>query len=161
MKNSKLSKGVFLAFSLSLLFLLSCSTTQNRTSLPGKSLFDTTAVSKYSVLIKINQAEISGIMALKQVEDNQKKEWRGSLMNEFGIKAFDFIAPQGKCKLKNTIPFLNKWYIRRTIEADFAYMLWDAPQGKIVKGKSVETLPDGFVLKNEKRKIEYHFHLIE
>jgi hypothetical protein len=126
--------------------------------LPEKMLFDTTNVSKYRVLIKTKQAEISGIMVLKYID----KEWRGSLVNEFGIKAFDFVAPQGKCKLQNTISFLDKWYIRKTVEADFAFLLWDVAAGKTVKGKSLEQLPaGGFILKNEQRDIEYSFQHIE
>jgi hypothetical protein len=110
------------------------------------------------VLIKAKQADVSGILVLKHIDD----EWRGSLINEFGIKAFDFVAPPRKCKLQNTISFLNKWYIRKTVESDFAFLLWDAADGKIVKGKSFEQLPDGrFILKNEKRNIEYSFQLIE
>ena len=87
-------------------------------------------------------------------------EWRGSLINEFGIKAFDFISPQGKCKLQNTISFLDKWYIRKIVEADFVFLLWDA--GKQIKGKSLEQFSDGkFILKNEKRNIEYSFNYFE
>jgi hypothetical protein len=109
-------------------------------------------------LIKTGQAEISGIMVIKYMEN----EWRGSLINEFGIKAFDFIAPPGKCKLQNTISFLNKWYIRKTVESDFACLLWQAAEGKAVKGKRLEMLPDkGFILKNEKREMEYLFQYIE
>ncbi|GHT28408.1 hypothetical protein FACS189432_06300 [Bacteroidia bacterium] len=136
---------------------MSCNTAKNSV-LSGKTLFDTTKVSKYRILIKAKQAEVSGIMVLKYINN----EWRGSLINEFGIKAFDFVAPQGKCKLKNTISFLDKWYIRRTVESDFAFLLWNAAEGKAVKGKSLEQLPDGrFILKNEKRNIEYAFQFIE
>ena len=152
MKNSLL-----ISFLCSLLFV-SCSSTKNTVVSPGKILFDTSDISRYRVLIKTGQAEISGIMLIKYINN----EWRGSLVNEFGIKAFDFISPEGKCKLQNTIPFLDKWYIRRTIESDFTFLLWDAPAGKIKKGKSLEQFPDGrFVLKNEKRNIEYSFNYIE
>jgi hypothetical protein len=140
--------------------LASCVTTRNNAvvELSGSPLFDTTEVSKYRVLIKTGQAEITGILILKYIDD----EWRGSLINEFGIKAFDFIAPKGKCKLQNTISFLDKWYIRKTVEGDFAFLFWDAAQGKTVKGKSLQRLSDdGWLLKNEKRKIEYLFQKIE
>jgi hypothetical protein len=101
-------------------------------------------------------------MVIKYVPNSLKDEWRGSLINEFGVKAFDFVALQGKCKLQNTISFLDKWYIRKTVESDFAFLLWDVAAGKVVKGKCLEQLPDGgFILKNEKRNIEYSFQLIE
>ncbi|GHT01299.1 hypothetical protein AGMMS49525_01630 [Bacteroidia bacterium] len=141
---------------------MSCGSTKHTAVSSEKTLFDTTAVSKFRVLIKTGQAEISGIMIVKYVPNSLKDEWRGSLINEFGVKAFDFVAPQGKCKLHNTISFLDKWYIRKTVESDFAFLLWDAANGKTVKGKHFEQLPDGdFILKNEKRDIEYSFQLIE
>ena len=152
MKNSLL-----ISFLCSLLFV-SCSSTKNTVVSSGKTLFDTSNVSRYRVLIKTGQAEISGIMLIKYINN----EWRGSLVNEFGIKAFDFVSPKGKCKLKNPISFLDKWYIRQTIESDFTFLLWEAPAGKIKKGKSLEQFPDErFVLKNEKRNIEYSFNYIE
>jgi hypothetical protein len=97
-------------------------------------------------------------MILKYINN----EWRGSLINEFGIKAFDFNSPQGKCKLKNTISVLDKWYIRKTVESDFAFLLWNVTEGKSVQGKRLEQLPDGrTVLINEKRNIVYSFQPIE
>jgi len=152
MKNSLL-----ISFLCSLLFV-SCSSTKNTVVSSGETLFDTSNVSRYRVLIKTGQVEISGIMLIKYISN----EWRGSLVNEFGIKAFDFVSPNGKCKLKNTIPFLDKWYIRRTIESDFTFLFWGVPAGKIKKGKSLEQFQDGkFVLKNEKQNIEYSFNYIE
>ena len=145
--------------SLWLLFSFSCISTHDvpTQAVPHKSIFDFENVSEYRVLIKISQAELTGIMILKYMNT----EWRGSLINEFGIKAFDFIAPHEKCKLQNVISVLDKWYIRQTIEADFAYLLWNEQQGG-VKGKRLTQLPDGaFVLKNEKRGIEYLFQRID
>ena len=140
------------------LLLVSCSSTKNTVASSGKTLFDTSDVSKYRVLIKTGQAEISVIMLIKYINN----EWRGSLVNEFGIKAFDFVSPQGKCKLRNTISFLDKWYICRTIESDFTFLLWDIPAEKTRKGKSLEQFSnEKFVLKNEKRDIEYSFNYIE
>jgi len=149
-------RNSLLISSFCLLLFVSCSSTKSSAGYSAQTLFDTNNVSKYRVIIKTEQAEISGIMLVKFVDN----EWRGSLINEFGVKAFDFVASQGKCKLKNTISFLNKWYIRKTVEDDFAFLLWNAE--KQVKGKSLEQLSDGkFVLKNEKRNIEYLFNCIE
>jgi len=98
--------------------------------------------------------ELTGIAMFKYMND----EWRGTVMNEFGVKAFDFVAPQGKCKLQNVLPFMDKWYIRRTIVSDFSHLLWGVP----TKGKSLAVSADGaFVLKNEKYNIEYSFQPID
>jgi len=150
-------KNLLLISCFCLLLLASCSSTKNSASYSVQTLFDTTQVSKYRVLIKTDQAEISGIMLVKYIAN----EWRGSLVNEFGVKAFDFVAPQGKCKLQNAISFLNKWYIRKTVEADFAFLFWEATVGKQVKGKKFEQFSEEkFVLKNKKRNIEYSFNYI-
>ena len=145
--------------SLYVLLFVSCASSRNAPPqvTTGKSIFDTETVSEYRTLIKIKQAELSGIIIVKYLND----EWRGTLVNEFGVKAFDFIARKGKSRLQNVIPFLDKWYIRKTIESDFAYLLWEAQNGD-VKGKSIIKLSNGeFILKNEKRDIEYLFRQIE
>jgi hypothetical protein len=140
-----------------LLSLISCVVSRSDIA-PERFVFDMETLSKYKVRIKFEQVEMTGILIFKY----EDKEWRGSLINEFGIKAFDFIAPKGKCKLQNTISFLDKWYIRRTVEGDFAFLFWDTAQGKTVKGKSLQRLSEEeWLLKNEKRNIEYSFQKIE
>ncbi|MDR2692216.1 MAG: hypothetical protein LBB73_08015 [Dysgonamonadaceae bacterium] len=113
------------------------------------------SAAKYRMWISLKGKEISGIMAVKYVDN----AWRGSMINEFGVKAFDFIAAEeGKCRLLNTVSFLDKWYIRKTVESDLAAILWRLP----VKGKHFETTGSGQCrLVNEKRKIEYLFQQIE
>jgi hypothetical protein len=156
MKNSR-SINSFL-FSLCLLLLASCASTRNTSATGDGLLLDKGKTSRYQLLIKTNRSEITGIMLLKYTAD----EWRGSLMNEFGVKAFDLTAAKGKCRLQNILPLLDKWHIRRTIASDFAFLLWKAGQEKPDKGKSLERLPDGaFLLKNEKRHITYLFQPIE
>jgi hypothetical protein len=151
MKNS-------LLISLYLLLFAACVSTRDTSIAGDNPLFDKGKTSRYQLLIKVGSVKISGIMLLKYTAD----EWRGSLVNEFGVKAFDLIAPEGKCRLQNILPFLDKWYIRRTIASDLAFLLWKAGQGKPVKGKSIERLPEGaFILKNEKRHIEYLFQPVE
>jgi hypothetical protein len=153
MKNS-------LLISLCLSLFISCGSSRDASmtaSAGNNQLFDKEKVSRYQVLIKVKQSEITGIMILKYTGN----EWRGSLVNEFGVKAFDFILSERKSRLQNTIPFLDKWYIRRTIASDLSFLFWDASQGKKVKGKSWERRTDGmFVLRNEKRHIEYLFQPI-
>jgi hypothetical protein len=143
------------------LYLASCTSPRHAaTSGDGQrpELLDKGKTSRYHVLIQVNQLEITGILLLKYTAN----EWRGSLVNEFGIKAFDLTATKGKCRLQHLLPLLDKWYIRRTIASDLAFLLWNAGQGKPCKGKSLEQLPNGaFVLKNEKRHITYLFQPVE
>jgi hypothetical protein len=117
-------------------------------------MFDIGETSGYRVRIGAGQMEITGLLIVKYLHG----EWRGSLINEFGIKAFDLVATEKKCRLLNAVPFLDRWYIRRTIESDFTYLFRDAPKGKAVKNKRLTPTGGGsFVLKNEKRHIEYVF----
>ncbi|MDR0413383.1 MAG: hypothetical protein LBH61_06255 [Dysgonamonadaceae bacterium] len=147
-----------LLISLSAWLLASCSPLRDFPENDAHPLFDTEKTSRYRLLIRVKQAEITGIMVLKYTAG----EWRGSLMNEFGVKTFDWVASKGKCRLQNVLPFLDKWYIRRTIASDLTFLLGDAGRGKPVKGKSLEPFPDGgFLLKNEKRHIEYLFQPVE
>jgi hypothetical protein len=98
--------------------------------------------------------ELTGILIVKHVDG----EWRGSLINEFGIKAFDFIAGKQRCRLLNTVSLLNKWYIRRTIESDLSFLFRAAQGGEAVKGKSLISQAGGaFRLRNERRNVEYFF----
>ena len=115
---------------------------------------DTAIVSRFRTLIKTEKAEITGVLVLKYAEG----EWRGSLTNEFGVKALDFIASENKCKLLNVSPFLDKWYIRRTIAGDMLFFLLHERKEANARGRSLILSPDGnFILRNDKRNIEYIF----
>jgi len=110
---------------------------------------------KYRVQITTRRAGFSGVMVVKR----HGNDWKGTLVNEFGIKAFDFTVVRGACALQNTVSFLDKWYIRRTIERDWTFLFGHAQKAMQVKGKKIEILPDGaFILHNTKRNIVYTFY---
>lgn len=121
-------------------------------------MFDTVGTSAYRIHIRTGQVEATGILMVKYIDG----EWRGSMMNEFGIKAFDLVASERKCRLLNVAPFLDRWYVRRTIEGDFFYLFRDAPEGRAARNKSLMRTGEGaFVLKNGARHIEYSFQAFE
>lgn len=64
---------------------------------------------------------LTGIMVLKLDGDTL----RGSVVNEFGIRAFDLEGLPGKKKLKisNVINPLDKWYIRRSLSRDLVKLI--------------------------------------
>ncbi len=70
----------------------------------------------YSITVKYKAMELQGILVVKQVEQSL----RCTLVNQFGIKAFDFEynIDKKRGKVSNAISFLDKWYIRRTIKRD-------------------------------------------
>ncbi|GHV55368.1 hypothetical protein FACS1894181_19070 [Bacteroidia bacterium] len=109
---------------------------------------------RYRVQINTPKGGFSGILILRLAEN----EWRGSLVNEFGFKAFDLASTPRRCELRNVMPFMNKWYIRMTLRDDFAYLLWKGNEGIPVSGKRIDRMPNGaFTLTNTKRHIEYIF----
>jgi hypothetical protein len=120
----------------------------------GRTLFDATQVSRYRVWIQTGQAKLTGLMMVKYAGH----EWQGSLINEFGINAFDFTVSHGKCKLKHTVSWLDKWYIRKVVEGDFAFLFY----GAAGKGKTLLCpTTDTFVLRNERHNIEYSFQAMK
>ncbi|MDR2389651.1 MAG: hypothetical protein LBD89_07695 [Tannerellaceae bacterium] len=114
---------------------------------------ETTA--RYRVHIQSRRTNLSGILVAKSRGD----EWRGSLVNEFGVKAFDFALDKQKCRLFHTVSFLNKWYIRKIIANDLLFFFRATQQGKgKMKEKTLTIQSDGIIrIRNERHKIEYIF----
>jgi hypothetical protein len=111
---------------------------------------------RYHVDIATPKAGFSGIVILKQIDER----WEGRMINEFGVGMFDFSVRNGKCRLRNIMPALNKWYIRKTVEDDLAFLIGKANSGLAAKGRTVEREADGFILVNTRRHIRYTFHPI-
>jgi len=142
-----------------------------------ETLRDDEQLNRYQVSIQVGGNQITGICMLKKSDDS----WRGTLINEFGVKAFDFIVTPQKCELLNTISMLNKWYIRRTIAGDLHFLFEidnptvsfqkktvrsiDEQDGSLTiryqKKKSVtRTSNNELTLNNLKRKIVYSLNVI-
>ena len=75
----------------------------------------------YQFLLKTPKNSVTGICVLKKMD----AEWRGTLINEMGVKVFDFIVTDKKCELLNVISMMDKWYIKKTVAADL-YFLFNA-----------------------------------
>ncbi len=101
---------------------------------------------RYDASIEMPQAYMSGICILLFDEHVIK----GSLINEFGITAIDFVYdPQKeKVKLHRVFSAMDKWYIRRVLRKDLARLL----QG-MKRGQTQYT--------NKKRNITYNFKPVD
>ena len=137
-------------------------------------LRDDTQKNDYRITISTDKFNIGGIWVVRQIDNS----WRGIIMNEFGLKMFDFICTAKKCELKNVFAAANKWYIRKTIAEDIQFILEiDNPafkKGRIAKrildsdaltithkNKILQRFPNGeMVMKNEKRNLTYSFRKI-
>ncbi|MDR2232734.1 MAG: hypothetical protein LBE56_06365 [Tannerella sp.] len=175
----------FLASSL-ILLLVGCATTsvasRNTDVSPAAGrlwsaeLRDDGQMNRYNVDIQVRGNHITGLCMLKKTDEG----WRGTVINEFGVKAFDFTVTTQQCKLLNVISMLNKWYIRRTIADDLHFLFEiDNPDAgfqrkttravqsdgtmtaTLKRQKSIVRNPDNsLVLNNLKRKIIYSLNVI-
>ena len=113
---------------------------------------------QYTVTIGWKQARISGICIMKSLGG----EIVGSLVNEFGIRAFDFrYDPRREVlKIENPIGFLDRWYIRKGLRSDLR-ILFRAADGVLPcerGGRRIERLDDGSLqLENRRRGLSYRF----
>ena len=177
----------YLLVSSLVLLLTSCATTSQvsqtaHTSLENSRLWtdelrDNETINRYQASIQVRGNHISGMCMLKKSEES----WRGTLMNEFGVKAFDFIVTTQQCKLLNMISMLNKWYIRQTIADDLHFLFEiDNPDAAFQQQTTRVLQPDGtltvafkrkksitrnadnsLILNNLKRKIVYSLNVIK
>lgn len=139
---------------LSSLLLSVCFVFAQKSESTPLSWFDKEGKSESNFTLQINNNEITGICITKRQGD----ELIGTIVNEFGIKAFDFKynLKSKKGKLLNVIAFMNKWYIKRIVKADLKYLFF-YPEMKKQKKRKV-TVGDNFLLlENLKYNIKYTF----
>ena len=90
-----------------------------------------TATQRYAVTIDMGRASLTGVMVMHRDAD----EVRGSMVNEFGVSAIDFIydGARDRVRLCHVVPFMDKWYIRRVLRRDLRfclYVLYDKVYGR-------------------------------
>ena len=119
-------------------------------SLPAQEL------RQYSIHIDLSKGVgMSGICIIRMEQENGTM----SVMNEFGIKAFDAVysSKKNKVKLCHVIGPLNKWYLRRIIARDMRLLF--SPECSISKKRTFWRKNDGsMVLDNKRFKITYHLY---
>ena len=83
---------------------------------------------RYDAYIEMPHAYISGICILL----NDEQIIKGSLINEFGITAIDFIyyPKKEKVKLCSVFGAMDKWYIHRVLRKDLVQLLQCLKQGE-------------------------------
>jgi hypothetical protein len=131
---------------------------------------DTIQKNEYRLIFSTPKTNISSICIVKQ----SNGLWKGTIINEFGVKVFDFVSTPQKCELMNVISFLDKWYVKRVIASDIQFIM-EIDNPKYEEGiksvrvsaqdtlsviyknrKELKRLPDGKIIyKNKKRAINY------
>ena len=112
---------------------------------------------RYTFQIETPKAFLSGVLMTKAQDDSII----GSMVNEFGVSAIDFSFSIKKDKLKliNVVSFLNKWYIKKTLDSDLKFIIhqiyhlpWKKKHHYIV-----ESVDDSITILNSRRKLKYVF----
>lgn len=109
---------------------------------------------EYTSTIQFNRNTLSGICIVKKEEN----KYIGTFINEFGIKAFDFIYDHKRknVKILNTIEFLNKWYIKRVIRKDLKFLFTNKCNFK-KKNREIAYSDSCIILTDNKYNIQYSF----
>ncbi len=98
---------------------------------------------EYAVTMDFGRAHLTGICVMKCIDGTIV----GTLMNEFGIRAFDFRCDgsYGGTELSNLTGPLDRWYIRRTLRRDLRLLLQHADNGtpQRIRGRRIELRGDG------------------
>jgi hypothetical protein len=104
---------------ISLLMLLSALSVSAQDSSDSLFSFQGNTL-KYNMSIQRKEMNITGICMMRRTGN----DIIGSVVNEFGIKAFDFDynIDKKKVKLNNVVGFINKWYIRKILKGDLKYL---------------------------------------
>ena len=147
--------------SLLLLFQLPCQA-QEETVLTDSVgvdtvVTDTAEIRQYNLLLEAGPHQISGICVMKMTSPT---EVIGTVINEFGLTAFDFEYNGKKARLSNLPPFLDKWYIRKVLQADMSFFFSNLPKQKNVRkiSRLMTFSPDGEIhMTNIRVKIKYTF----
>lgn len=119
---------------------------------------DSITAKEYSLAVNIRGREITGICIINISADSSIV---GTVVNEFGLKAFDFSYSSEKARIFNVMSPLDKWYIRKILRNDFRFILSNMfVNGDVIseKRRTMKKLPNGEItIENNRHKISYTF----
>ena len=147
--------------SLLLLFPLPCLAQEERVLSDSVEVdtvvTDSAEIRQYDLLLEVGPQQLSGIFLIQM---KSPTEIIGTVINEFGLTAFDFVYNGKKTKLSNLPPFLDKWYIRKVLQADMSFFFSNLPKQKDASkpSRQITFSPDGEInMTNFRFKIKYTF----
>lgn len=112
----------------------------------------------YTLLMSVRGHELTGLCMLSADEGVGEDAVVGTVVNEFGVKAFDITFSGGKAKVKNVIAMMNRWYIRCVLNRDWSFIIRHlAERQPVVEGKrEMQVTPEGdIVVTNRRFRISY------
>ncbi|MDR1380896.1 MAG: hypothetical protein LBJ47_05385 [Tannerella sp.] len=102
----------------------------------------------YRVTLQTPENRITGLCILKK----SGEEWRGTLVNEMGAKAFDFVVKGDRCELLNVLPAMDKWYVKKTVAADLYFLFSVDSPGATFRRRTERFVQDGSLVVNYRKK---------
>jgi len=112
---------------------------------------------RWNFTLERGTLSLTGICLVRQTDEGLV----GSVVNEFGIRAFDFTCCGDKVRVMNVLPQMNKWYIRRLLRADLRLLAADKAVEPGKRRQLSSYLPDSLLLNNLKYHINYRFERIK
>lgn len=112
---------------------------------------------RWNFTLERGTLSLTGICLVRQTEDGLA----GSVVNEFGIRAFDFTCRHDKVRVMNVLPQMNRWYIRRLLRADLRILASAKAVEPSKRHQLYSYLPDSLLLNNLKYHINYRFERIK
>lgn len=105
-----------------------------------------------SCTITFKENTLSGFCIIKK----ENNKYIGTIINEFGIKSFDFKydLKRKKTKLLNVIDFIDKWYVKRIIKKDLNF-LFSNKQANSNKNREIIYNESHIILTNKRYNIRY------
>ena len=119
---------------------------------------DTTVTTlQYNLLMDARGHEVTGLCIMNISADGSVV---GTIINELGVKAFDFTRDHGRTRVLNVLGPLNKWYIRKVLRNDVTFILDHIREGREAQWKKRRIVfqPDGDIrVCNDRFRINYTF----
>ncbi len=98
---------------------------------------------EYNLRIFVRSQQITGICVMESREEGSLV---GTVINEMGVKVFDFTFKKGQSRILNVIGPANRWFIRRALRKE-----------EIKKGRRKMWFEEGDICFSGRHKIEYRF----
>lgn len=118
---------------------------------------DSVASKEYNLLMQVRGREVTALCIMNVEADDHIV---GTVINEFGVKVFDFTFINGKTQILNVIGPLDRWYIRKVLRGDFTFILSNIGRGEnaVKKKRRLDIMPNGDIsVCNERFNIHYLF----
>ena len=108
----------------------------------------------YNLEMNFRGHAITGITVIQK----EQYEVRGTVVNQMGLKAFDFIYndTRQKVELHNVIKMMNRWYIRRVLRRDLRFLFSHFSSAN-ERNHTLVVTSDTVRLQNTRQNINYLF----